>query len=276
MKSCCIVLLICWLASCSGDGKPGSALSGDSRFLPDTAKQRLLKIIEGGWVNEAYIDAFRRYNSPMAAASHGLPQQQMAFDISRLEGDTLINVHGRLNYNESQRFDVVFYRKENGNVGMKIDENHNYIAVPLLLDYTIEDKDTILLLTIPDEKAAGTYRFRRTFRRFPESDDVPLTAMELFANTKLFAGDWKMGNETISFEPTGRVNFRGYKRYSISTVEEQPSSRPDEISFYNDTSGVTFAFTSNHGKVQLYEVEESRDGMTITRGKMVGELERKQ
>jgi hypothetical protein len=273
MRSCLSVLLI-WLASCSGGMKPDGALTMDSRFLPDTSKQRLLKIIEGGWVNEAYIDAFGRYNSPMAAASHGLPQQQMAFDISRLEGDTLINVHGRLNYNESQRFDVVFYRKKNGAVGMMIDENRNYIAATLLLDYTIEDKDTILLLTIPDEKAAGTYRFRRTFRRFPESDDVPLTAMELFANTKLFAGNWKMGNETISFEPTGRVNFHEYKRYAVTTVEEYTSSRPDEITFYNDTSGVTYAFTSNHGKVQLYEVEESNDGMTITRGKMVGELER--
>ncbi len=273
MKNCWIVLFG-WLASCAAPVKPDAVVQGDSRFVPDTTKQRLLKIIEGGWLNEAYTDAFRRFKSPMAAASYGLPRQQLAFDITRLEGDTLVNCRGQYNYNESQRFDVVFYKKADGHPGMRINEHRNYVFSRLLLDYTIENNDTILLLTITGKDSTVTERFRRGFRKFPEADGIPVNAMEYFVNTNLFAGDWKMGNETVSFRRNGLVKFRGYNHYAVTTEHHYSGSRPDEITFYNDTSGVTFAFTTNHGKLQFYEMEERGDEVSFSRGKMVGELER--
>ncbi len=272
-----IPIVFLFLVSCHSESKSPvvNVLGTKGNFLADSSKQRMLKIIEGGWVNEEYISAFRETFSPMAAATHGLPRQQMAFDISNINGDTVINAMGRLNYHEGERFDVVFYLRTDGKTGMKIKEDRNQLDESLLLNYSIEGKDTILLLTINDGEKTVTNRFRNQFREFPETDDVHLTAMEYFVNKNLFEGNWKMSGQTISFSGDGRVkNFHAYKRYSVSTVEENPTSRPDEISFYNDSTEVTYAFTFNHQRIQLYEIKESTDALKFSRGKMIGELER--
>lgn len=225
-------------------------------------------------MNEEYINAFEKYHSPMAAASFGLPQRQMAFDISQMNGDTLINVFGKVNYNEAEHFDVVFYKKEDGKTGMEINARQKSASPSSILNYSIEGKDTVLLLTITDENKTITQRFRNVFRKFPESDEVHLTALEYFVNVNLFAGAWKTNDgEKISFTPDGRViNFRNYKRYSITTSEENAASRPDEISFYNDSSGVTYSFIYQTPYLKFYEITESDDGLKFSVGKKVVEL----
>jgi hypothetical protein len=244
-------------------------------FQPDSAKQRLLNIIEGGWVNEEYIKAFAQLHSPMAVAAKGLFLQQIAFDISNLSGDTLLNVIGRLKYNEEERFDVIFYPRPNGKTGMKLAQNRNVALDEFELNYAIEGKDTVLLVYTYGTKVTRTARFRRQFRKFLSADEIYITAMEFFVNRSLFAGDWEMAGNIISFTEKGGVkNFKSFKYYSVATIEQEPASRPDKISFYNDTSGVTYAFTMKNNKIQLYELEESEDKMQLSRGKMIGELKR--
>lgn len=277
MKNFLPFFFLLFLLSCHQESKPPAmkVLNDKDEFLPDSLKQPLLKIIEGGWVNEEYIAAFRKFHSPMIAAGYGLPNQQMAFDISNISGDTVINAMGRLNYHEGERFDVVFYKKTDGKISMRIKEDRNYVTDPLLLNYAIEGSDTILLLTITEGKSTFTARFRRQFRDFPENDEVHLTALEYFINQNLFSGNWKMNGQTITFSDNGKItNFKNYQKFSVSSVEENASSRPDEISFYNDTAGVTYAFTIDNKRMQLYEIKESEDGYKFSRGKLIGELEK--
>jgi hypothetical protein len=263
--------------SCNQPAKvqPMQVTDANEGFQPDSAKQRLLNIIEGGWVNEEYIKAFEQLHSPMAVAAKGLFLQQIAFDISNLSGDTLLNVIGRLKYNEAERFDVIFYSRSNGKTGMKLAQNRNVVLNEFELNYAIEGKDTILLVYTYGAKMTHTARFRRQFRKFLSTDEIYITALEFFVNRSLFAGDWEMAGNKISFTEKGGVrNFRSFKHYAVATIEQEPASRPDKISFYNDTSGVTYAFTIKNNKIQLYELEESENGMQISRGKMIGELKK--
>lgn len=277
MKTFIFILFSFLFFSCqsAGEKQAAYALPGDTAFVNDSVKQVLLKVIEGGWVNEEYMKILRETNSPMAAASSGIAVQQMAFDISNLEGDTLLNVIGRLNYNESERFDVIFYKKTGGAAGMKLTDNRDYPASALELNYSIEGDDTILLMNMRNGKTPGITRYRRQFRKFSAADEIPVTAMEYLVNKNLFAGKWKLDNEEVQFTEKGEVkNFSGFKRYSVSTVEQEPGSRPDEISFYNDSAGVTYAFTVKNNTIQLYEISESDDGLHFSRGRMIGELKR--
>lgn len=238
-------------------------------FVSDSSKKRLLQIVRGGWINEEYISALARYRSPMDAASFGLPEQQMAFDVSELRGDTLNNFYGRVNYHEGQRFEIVFYKKPDGQTGMYINEAGEYVADPMQLNYEIDNTDTVLLLTIAGEENK-TLRYRREFHEFVEKDEMVLPAIELHINRNYFAGHWKNGNTVLELDEYGQViNFNGYKRYAVSFIDDYPQSRPDEITFYNDTAGVTYAYTMKDRNLNLYELHQSADGMEISRGKLV-------
>jgi hypothetical protein len=259
-------------------------LGPEENFLPDSSKQRLMKIIEGGWVNEDYMNALVKYRSPLYASKFGLPEREMAFDISDLDGDTLINALGRVNSHKERRFGVVFTRRNDGRIAMQIDEGDYQPGPVLNLNYAIEGKDTVLLLTATGEKTT-TSRFHRQFRKFPEADEIQVNALEYYVNRQLFAGDWeivfsadrKETGRIVSFNGEGQVkNFSFYKRFSITTEEGNRGTRPDEISFYNDSTGVKYAFTLNDiDHLQLYELHEARDGVELSRGKQVYILQRK-
>jgi hypothetical protein len=270
------ILFLFLICSCHEPGEMTAKIPGEKNtFQPDSAKQRLLKIIEGGWVNENYIAAFERLHSPMAVAAQSLFLQQMTFDISSLSGDTLLNAHGRLKYNEQDRFDVIFFKRTDGKTGMKLTESRDTIRENYELDYTVEGADTILLVKMRGVKLTRTARFKRQFRKFSVSDEVAVTAMELYVNKTLFAGEWNLDGEKISFtEKGGTKNYKSYHRFSVSTLDDEAASSPDKISFYGDTSGVTYVFTVKDEKIQLYELHESAGGKEFFRGKMIGELRR--
>lgn len=262
-------LLIFSCGNDSGNSSERKDTTETVSHIPDAEKTQLLQIIRGGWLNEEYIFSLEKYHSPMDAAPSGLPVQQMAFDISDLKGDTLINFGGRYFYHEGECFEVIFYRKADGKTGMKINENRNYISKPLELDYEISETDTILLLTISGNENK-TLRFRRVFAEFKEKDELFLPAIELYINRNYFAGEWKNGNQTMQLTEYGQVrNFKNYKRYSVSYTDAYPQSRPDEITFYNDTAGTTFAYSLKEGNLKLYELFESNDGTVMERGRLV-------
>lgn len=264
--------------SCHRDDKTvARQFTGYDGFLPDSSKQRLLKIIEGGWVNEEYINALEKYISPMTAAKYGLPEQEMVFDISQLEGDTLINARGRGGDSEGRRFGIIFIRRADSTIGMQIDEGFDNPGPPMQLNYAFEGSDTILLLTTLGEKTT-TARFRRQFRRIPETDDISIGALEYFVNRTLFDSGWEILNANshslnggrLTLNAFGQVkNFNGYKRYSVATQEGDHGAEPDKISFYNDSTGVTYAFTTDDTRISFYELFESRDGVEMSRGKLV-------
>ncbi|HET6989917.1 MAG TPA: hypothetical protein VFJ43_01280, partial [Bacteroidia bacterium] len=244
----------------------------NEKVIADSSKQRLLKIIEGGWLNEKYIDAMKRLNSPMAAIGFGFPYQQIEFDISNLNGDTLINSKSGAFSHFGDRFDPVFYRKTDERVGMKI-KMARAQSMEILLDYLFENNDTVLVMTIWDGKDISKDRFQRQFRKFPDTDDVSFNAMEYFANNQLLVGDWNMSGKTVSFSENGRVkNFRNFKRFSVKTFDENPESAPDRIYFYNDSTDATYTFTIVHQRLQLYEIKLS--GERFTRGNLIAELSR--
>lgn len=268
MRFLILVPVAIFFFACADPNSENSFPEKTSAFLPDSSKQRLLTIIEGGWLNEAYVKALLQSHSPMEAAAAGWPEQQMAFDIANVDGDTMRNAQGRLHYHEGERFDVVFYRKENGSTGMRIDEDKNFLRQQLLLDYTIENGDTLLLLTIAGSNK--TMRFQRQFRKFPESGPVVLTAMEYRVNKEMVAGKWKSNDDTVQLNADGTVtHFNHWQRYAITTEHDHPQSRPDEISFYNDSAGVVYAFTLRDNRLNLYELEESNDGQEFSRGKLM-------
>lgn len=275
MKFLFFILFLLLICSCHEPGETAAKVPEENKFQPDSAKQRLLNIIEGGWVNENYIEAFERLRSPMAVAAKSFLLPQITFDISNLSGDTLFNAAARLRYHERDRFDVIFYKRADGKTGMKLAESRDAMRDNYELDYTVEGTDTILLVKMKGVKLVRTARFKRQFRKFSTADEVALTAMEVYVNKALFAGEWDLEGRKISFTEKGEVrNFKPYHRFSVSTFDEEAASSPDQISFYSDTSGVTYIFTVNGKKIQLYESHQSADGKEFSRGKMIGEMKR--
>lgn len=270
----CLTVFV--LVSCNIEQQPSTVVEPDhGKYCPDADKQKLLQIIEGGWVNEKYIELFNRYRSPMMVAASDLFLQQVAFDISNLSGDTLLNALGRLNCDEGERFDVIFYKGKNSKTGMKLVENRNEPEKAFDLDYEITGKDTILIVHGIKNNVPQTARFKRQFREIFSTDEIPVTAMEYYVNKALFSGEWEMEGKKILLTEKGKVkNFRSFLHYSVSTRDDEAASRPDEISFYNDTAGVTYAFTVRSNRIQLYELHHSEDGMSFSRGGMVAELKR--
>jgi hypothetical protein len=256
-----LALLSLILFSCGNETKP--AISVNEKQMQD--KKELLRIIEGGWVNEEYIQALKKYQSPMAAASYGLPVPQMAYDISKLEGDTLVNLLGRFHHPEADRFKLVFYSIGNGKMGMRTFELPNDPS-RFVLNYQIDLVDTTLEL-IGDSIHA---QYNRVFRQFPQRDGIILTATELCVNQELFAGKWLLNGDTVVLTEYGQIsNMKRYSRYSIATSSEYPKSNPDEISFYNDSAGVNYAWILKGKDLELYEMERNRYRLTLNRGRLV-------
>ncbi len=271
-----LFLFVLIVVGCGEEEKSAAIDSDKGEFCSAAEKQVLLKIIEGGWVNEKYIELFNRFHSPMAVAANEIFLQQVAFDISNISGDTVLNAIGRLNCNEGERFDVVFYKDQNGKTVMRLVENRSEMGKAFELNYELKGNDTILVVTGQWNAIPQTARFKRQFRKIFSADQVPVTAIEYYVNKNLFSGEWDMSGSTVSFSEKGEVkNFKAYRHYSVSTRDEEPTSRPDEISFYNDTSGVTYAFTVKSNRIQLYELFHSEDGTEFSRGKMIGEMKRK-
>lgn len=269
------ILFFLLIGACHEPVETATKAPQENKFQPDSAKQRLLKIIEGGWVNENYIEAFERLRSPMAVAAKSFLLSQMTFDISNLSGDTLLNAAARLRYNEHDRFDVIFFKRADGKTGMKLVENRDALRDNYELEYRVEGEDTILLLKMHGVKVTRTARFKRQFRKFSTLDEIPLTPVEVYVNKTLFAGEWSGRGGKITFTEKGEVgNFNPYHRFAVSTLDEEAASSPDKISFYSDTSGVTYIFTVNGKKIQLYESQQSADGKEFSRGRMISELKR--
>lgn len=270
----CLLLFLAtvFIFSCSSDGRNASgklSVQEPGGRVPDTTKVRLLQIIRGGWLSEEYMHALEKYQSPMEAAAYGLPEQQMAFDISQLHGDTLVNFLGRMHYREGDRFELVFNKKSDGKTSMYINEDRNYTAEPLQMNYEISGKDTILLLRVTGEHTKRL-RYRRVFRHFSANDGSALPAMEMYINRRLFAGAWVCGNDTIRFTESGKLKkFPGFNRYAVVYLADNPGSQHDEISFFSDTAGVTYAFTLRQDKLSLYEIEDTDDPVSFSRGRLV-------
>ncbi|MDQ3108605.1 MAG: hypothetical protein M3R17_01805 [Bacteroidota bacterium] len=273
MKHFLICLSILFFASCNVEQKPSAIPESQEIFCSGADKNKLLQIIEGGWVNEEYIKMFLRLRSPMAVAAKEIALQQLAFDISNLSGDTLINAIGKLNCNEGERFDVIFYTGKNGKTKMKLVEDRDDLSNALELDYEIAEGDTILVVK---KGSAPSARFKRQFRIIFSANDIPVSAMEYYVNKHLFAGEWEMNGAAISFTEKGSArNFKSFRHYSVTTRDPEAASLPDEISFYNDTSGITYAFTVRNNTIQLYELKQSEDGTAFSRGPLFGELKRR-
>jgi hypothetical protein len=269
-----LVFIAVIFASCNVEQKPAVVADARQKYCPDKDKHDLLQIIEGGWVNEEYIKMFQRVRSPMAVAAKEIKLQQIAIDISNISGDTLLNALGRLNCNEGERFDVIFYADKEGKTKMRLVENRAELSNALELEYEINERDTILLVKKPGDSAP--LRFKRQFRKLFSAEDVPVTAMEFYVNKELLAGEWEFDGKKVSFTEKGKVgNFKSFRHYSIITRDPEASSLPDEISFYNDTSGITYAFTVRNNTIQLYDLKQSQDGTEFSRGQLVAELRRK-
>lgn len=261
------------MTSCNGDKTSTDTASAP---LQGTAsREDLLKIIEGGWVNNDYEDALRRVNSPMFAAEAGRPVQEMMFDVANIKGDTVPNATGRLNYLDGERFDVIFF-EEGGKTKMKIYQGRDYVeSKPTYVDYSISGGDTILLVV--NTANNQTTIFHREFRTAPMKNGIPENALEHFVNRTLFEGEWSTEDgKTVTFNANGTVT--GWDKWTWFSVEIDKYGtevQPDVMSAYNDKMGATYVYTIDNGRLSIYEYDSQGGDGAWTRGKLVAEFTRK-
>ena len=267
-----IVLLSFGSVTVSSCGDPTGTDTTKNVQGVSQSRQDLLKIIEGGWVNQEYRESLIKLHSPMFAAEAGRPVQEMYFDISNVSGDTVINGTGRLNYLEGERFDVVFFEKD-GVTKMKIDQGRNYAdSKVIFLDYVIAGADTTLLLI--NQVNNDTARFVREFTKAPMKAGVPVNALEHCVNNALLAGEWTAADGSkVTFDASGNVTGWGkWTWYSVEIEKYGADVQPDVVSVYNDKIGATYVFTLDNDRLSVYNYDAGTDEQQWTRGKLVMEL----
>ncbi len=243
----------------------------------NASREDLLKIIEGGWVNENYADALLRMHSPMFAAESGRPVQEMLFSTANVKGDTVFNETGRLNYLDGERFDVVFY-EEGGNTRMKIYQGIGFTdAQTVYLDYKIDATENDTMLCLVNAQNNDTSWFRREFHKAPMKAGIAENALEHFVNRALFEGEWKtLDGSIVKFASNGTVS--GWDKWTWFSVEIDKYGseiQPDVMSAYNDKMGATYVYTLDNDRLCIYEYDSNTSDGMWTRGKMVIELNKK-
>jgi len=257
-------------------GQTPGADTAKSSQSDKISRQDLLKIIEGGWVNQDYRESLIKLHSPMFAAEAGRPVQEMFFDISNVSGDTVLNGTGRLNYMEGERFDVVFFEKD-GATKMKIDQGRNYADSKVIyLDYSISaSADTMLLLI--NQANNDTDLFVREFRSAPMKAGIPVNALEHFVNLSMFEGEWTATDGTkVVFDASGNVTGWGkWTWYSVEIDKYGAEVQPDIISLYNEKIGASYVYTLDNDRLSVYNYDAETDDSQWSRGNLVVELVRK-
>lgn len=237
-------------------------------------REDLIKIIDGGWVNTDYSEALNRVHSPMFAAEAGRPVQEMMFDAGNMKGDTMINLTGRLNFLDGERFDVVLF-KEGEMTKMKIYQGSFAPDKPIYLDYRIKGSDTLLLLI--DPATTDTAWYTREFHEAPMKAGVAQNALEHHVNRSLFEGEWKsLNGELITFNANGTVSgWDKWTWYSVEIDKYGNDIQPDVMSAYNDKMGATYVYTLDNDRLVIYEYDGQAGDGQWTRGKIVAEFMRK-
>jgi hypothetical protein len=231
---------------------------------------KTLQMIEGGWLSEEYINALEKYQSPSLALAHGGNEPQCAFDISQINGDTVINFRGRLHNNESENYELIFLK--NGDLKLNINRPGN--TNQYRIKYRVNAKDTSLQLIISG-KITDTITYQRQFRKFPLDKGEYYTAMGLCINRNLFAGDWLYGSDTVRFTENGLIENFIYDHYSVKELSDYPLSSPDEIYMYKKDEGKNYSWVLKDHSLELYEFINPVPGsLNYTRGELVCRLKR--
>jgi hypothetical protein len=258
------------LCACSPnkENRPNSDLSSSiikKDPILDSAKLRLMKIIEGGWVKKEYTVDLLRTHSPFLSFAHTGNEVEFRIDISQVEGDTIINSKGMLNYHEGARFEVVLEGAPGRNVLAHIYQGHNWEDDSFYLDYVIDGIDTTLFLCEREGRTRSEksrIAYKRAFRTVPD-DDPPVNAIEFLLNKALFSGKYELQDALsnncgqVIFDNRGGVRgLSDFKKYKVN-ADFDGSSYPkfDFVDLYNlgDHSS-PYAFEWHKNAISLYEM----------------------
>jgi len=273
IKSMSRIILICiciFSIACSpyAENKSTVSISSPSvKKIPalDAARLKLIKIIEGGWVKKEYVDDLLLSHSPFRSFEHAGNEEEFRIDVSQIEGDTILNSKGMLNYHEGARFEVVLETEPDKKILAHIWQGHNWEEDSFYLDYQINGTDTTLFLC-ERESNSGREKTRvaytRAFRTVPD-DDPPVNAIEFLVNKVLFSGKYTLLDASakncgeLIFGSRGDVHgLSDFKKYKVNT-DFDGSSYPkfDFVDLYNlgDHSG-QYAFEWHENAINLYEM----------------------
>lgn len=268
-----IVLIVLIFLSCGETGKTNSpdTVSPAKEVQQDTAKLRLLRIIEGGWVCAPYVTDLLSSRSPFHADKYAGFQTELMIDISRMQGDTLFNPGSMLNYNENHQFWILLETGADKKIQARIYEGQNWNNHSFYIDYKIANRDTVLAICDRNEdtgQAVSEENYIRIFRTLvvPEND-MPPTALEYLVNRTLFSGRYqlcdKKGNVLpgeVVFDNLGNMSgIESFKKYRVN-VDFDGSAYPqfDFVNMVDLTDGFnSFAFTRKEDRIELYEMNNS-------------------
>jgi hypothetical protein len=273
-----LLLVPVMLAACSGNKKSPSddatkhkAALGQMQALV----QKLKPIIQGGWVNKAYIDKILKTKSPQAAsdASGIITAMWINFKGDSLEIGANYNNHegnvikGKLK--PGRRPFVLGFYNDNGT-----DDE---------LGYTFKNGDTVLLLYTHD---AGTKRVIKTeyVKSLIRSDNFSdktdyLDEVDYLINRGLIAGKY-VNTDTLGAKSdvvfTNGGNVKGlsnFKTYYIQDDFTGPEENLDQIIFeLYKKNQVDFAFKIKADTLSIFTTKESADSTELYYNKLVYKL----
>jgi hypothetical protein len=269
MKFIVILLyaLTFFIACSPGNEKGKTVVPGKliprNQAMTDSARLHLMKIIEGGWVRKDYAQSIFSSRSPFLSGEKEGKEVEFRIDLSRIEGDTILNSKGMLNYHEGARFCIVLETIAGNKLRAHVYQGHNWEADSFYLDYQISGSDSTLFLCEGDVHA-GTEKRReeyvRAFRTVPD-DEPPVNAIDFLINKVLFSGKYSLFDGSmkpigeVQFEDEGKVTgISDFKKYKINT-DFSGHSNPgcDFVEMYNLGDHTDqYAFMSERNKIDLY------------------------
>lgn len=280
---CYCILLSALFVSCRGDKKAGKAsqIKSKSQILIDRYKP----ILQGAWVNKAYMDKLTKTKSPLAAFSiSGLTT--MLIDTSFIGKDTLKFQAGWGNHEGGDLAMTFRPGRIKGAVKLYYPSSTNEFSADSSLQelgYRITKRDTNLIVYTFDKnrKLVGKTIYFRVLSNFKGHELGYATY--LTTNKRLISGAYTLTDtlnhaNAVSFTDDGTVSgFSNFKTYFIDDdFTTPPGNNLDGITLFEagQKNPVSYAFKISNDTLNLYKTSYAKDSIDFIRGKRIYKLVR--
>lgn len=225
--------------------------------------EKFKPLLQGTWVNKAYIDKVAQTKSPLAAADEAQEMSSFSINTETMQGDSIIVPVGWGNHDGS---DLTLSFKKGKRPSSLIFGAGELCVKP-------DQGDTIITVYYPYDKGSvkATQFIRANAKKIMQIAD----GMYRLVNKVLIAGTYHLQdtavNTVVNFSIDGKITgFGDFKSYVINIdLNSDVMDNLDEISFDDDTRyNKSYSFKFDADTLKLYDTKPNADSTLLVLDKL--------
>ncbi|AYL97291.1 hypothetical protein [Mucilaginibacter celer] len=231
---------------------------------PNPLIEKFKPLLQGTWVNKAYIDKIAKTKSPLAAVDEAEGISSFSIDTAAIKGADIIVPVGWDNHDGSNL--TLSFRK--GKRASSLIFGAGELCVT-----TNQGDNNIITVYYPNEKGhvKATQLIRANAKKIMQVAD----GMYRLVNKVLIAGTYHLqdtpANTAVNFSIDGKVTgFGNFKNYVINIdLNSDVMDNLDEISFDDDTRyNKSYSFKFDADTLKLYDTKPNADSTLLVLDKL--------